>query len=202
MAYVTGFFAADGNIITTRRGTHYISFYSADREILMDIQRCMQSSHKLSTRKTLNGCVYKFQIGSRYMYETLRALGFTEGKSKRMIMPYIPPKYVPDFVRGYFDGDGNVWIGTHNKRRNKPTKVIQVAFTSGSRSFLYGLWSVLKSEGIKGGSLFDSRTKNYSRLLFSTLDALKLAEIMYNGHPKLFLKRKRLRFEEFRKMRP
>jgi len=51
--------------------------------------------------------------------------------------------------------------------------------------------------GIEGGSLFTLKNKNYSRLNFASKDALKIYKIMYtNGH-KLFLPRKKQRFEEF-----
>jgi len=62
MAYVLGFFAADGNMVNTNRGGCYISFYSSDRSILSSMQEVMKSNHKLSIRKSEN--VYRFQIGS------------------------------------------------------------------------------------------------------------------------------------------
>lgn len=201
MAYILGFFAADGNIVRTKRNTHFMSFCSVDKDILEEIQKCMNSGHKLSERQTETGCVYRFQIGSKMMFEDLVRLGFEERKSNRMIMPRIPSQYVPDFVRGYFDGDGNVWVGTLNKNRQSPTLVIQAAFTSGSKVFLTGLLELLRENGIKGGSLYTSKTRNFSRLHLSTLDALKLSEIMYNGQPKLYLQRKKLRFDLFRSKR-
>lgn len=201
MAYILGFFAADGNMVTTKRNTHFVSLSSADRDILQKVQKEMKSDHKLSERRTETGCLYRFQIGSKVIFEDLNVLGFTERKSNRMIMPNIPNQYVPDFVRGYFDGDGNVWVGVLNKNRSNPTSVIQVAFTSGSKIFLIGLLDLLRKHGIKNGSLFTSKTKNFSRLHLSTLDALKLSEIMYNRQPKLYLKRKKLRFDQFRSKR-
>ncbi len=201
MAYILGFFAADGNIIRTKRGTHYISFCSADYETLKDIKDALQSSHLIAARKTETGCVYRLQIGSKIMYSDLVTLGFVDCKSNRMLMPNIPVKYRSDFIRGYFDGDGNVWVGLQNKKRLIPTMAIQVAFTSGSHGFLEGLLILIRTFGIKKGSIFNSKTKNFSRLQFSTKDALKLGEIMYNGQSKLFLQRKKLRFEEFKSQR-
>lgn len=34
MAYVLGFFAADGNMIRTKRGGHFISFHITDKIVL------------------------------------------------------------------------------------------------------------------------------------------------------------------------
>lgn len=198
MAYVLGFFAADGNMVESTRGNYYFSFYGSDKQILKKIKKVLESDHKLSKRTSLSGTVYRFQIGHKEMYYDLLSLGFQSRKTSRMIMPNIPKMFVPDFVRGYFDGDGNVWIGYINTKRKKPTHIIQAAFTSGSKIFLEDLLESLKKLGIRGGTIYVSKTKNFSRLQFSTFDALKLAEIMYNRNPKLFIKRKKLRFDQFR----
>jgi len=118
-----------------------------------------------------------------------------------MRVPNVPKELLNNFVRGYFDGDGNVWKGLVNRKRLKPTKVLQVAFTSGCKEFLENLLIILEKEGIKGGSLFKVKNKNCNRLSFSTLDALKLYKFMYNMNCKLYLKRKRLVFDKFIKMR-
>src|SRR3989344_1453727 len=114
------------------------------------------------------------------MFSDLCLLGVTPNKSKRMRIPKIPNRFIGDFVRGYFDGDGNVWSGYMNKSRPKPTSALQVAFTSGCVDFLSGLWILLEGNGVKGGSLFKIKNKQCHRLLFSTSDALKLHQIMYN----------------------
>jgi len=67
--------------------------------------------------------------------------------------------------------------------------------------FLSTLLSLLKDKGVVGGSLYKSKKGNYSRLSFSTLDSLKIYNIMYNASVELFLSRKRLIFENFIKMR-
>ena len=199
MAYVLGFFAADGNIIRTKNGGFYISFYSSDKDLLLSILESMDSEHKLSQRKSES--VYRFQIGSKEMFNDLILLSFIPNKVKRMKLPIIPKKFTRHFIRGYFDGDGNVWSGIINRSRKNPTKVLQVAFTSSSKQFLEALLTLLKIEGINGGSLFKVNKKNCSRLMFSTLDALKLYEIMYNVRDELYLARKKLVFEKFIKMR-
>ena len=199
MAYVLGFFMADGNMVLTKRGNHYFSFYSADRELLVEIRNFLESDHKLSKRTSENS--FRFQIGNKEMFGDLCKLGVTPNKSKRMKIPEIPSKFVEDFVRGYFDGDGNVWSGYMNKARTNPTHALQVAFTSGCLEFLNDLLLILKKKGLQGGSIFKVKNKECHRLLFSTLDALKLYQIMYNVPHRSHLKRKRLVFQKFLKMR-
>lgn len=201
MAYVLGFFTADGNMVKTKRNTHFIAFYSADRILIQFIKRAFSASHKISERKSVSGVVYRLQLGSKELFQDLLVLGLYPNKSRRLKLPNVPTRYAPDFIRGYFDGDGNVWSGITNKHRTKPTKILQVAFTSASIGFLGSLKNTLKQCGIKGGSLYMNHEQTYGRLLFSTLDALKIYKIMYNAPCKPCLKRKKLVFEKFIKVR-
>lgn len=197
MAYILGFLYADGNIVQTKRGTHFVALYSADKEILEAVLRCFQSNHRLGARKSLTGCVYRIQIGSKEWFKDLGELGLFPNKTKRMQLPVLPAQFFGDFVRGYFDGDGNVWTGFIHKDRASPSSTLRVSFTSGSPEYLLSLLEALKLRGIAGGSIFDSKIRHFSRLTFSLRDALKLYEIMYNAPHKLYLKRKKSIFEQF-----
>lgn len=202
MAYILGFLFADGNIIKTKRNTHFTSFYTADYNLLFDIRESINSNHKISERKTITGVVYVMQIGSKELFNDLVKLGLTPNKARRMELPKIPKEYIGDFIRGYFDGDGNIWSGLINKKRKTPTSVLMIAFTCASKSFLEKLFLVIKKEGINGGSIFMIKNKACSRLQYSTLDALKIYKIMYNKDYKLFLGRKKSVFDKFVEMRP
>lgn len=201
MAYILGFLFADGNIMKTKRNTHFVSFSTADKELLVSISKIMRSSHKISERKSETGSVFRIQVGSREIFNDLVALELTPNKSLRMKFPCVPKIYIGDFIRRYFDGDGNVWVGYGNKTRSKSTLNMLTAFTCASWGFLEGLAITLKDLGVKGGSLFKVKNLNCGRLQYSTLDSLKIYKIMYNTNSKLYLTRKRLVFERFTKMR-
>lgn len=51
MAYVIGFFTADGCMIRNKRGAHFIEFQITDKDILIKIRKVLQSNHKISIRK-------------------------------------------------------------------------------------------------------------------------------------------------------
>lgn len=201
MAYVLGFLYADGNIVQTKRGNYYIAIYTADQPLLSAMKKCMKSEHKIALRTSLSGCVYRVQIGSKEWFMDLSRLGLFPNKSKRMQLPRIPKKYFGDFVRGYFDGDGNVWVGLVHKNRKSALMAIQVAFTSGSYEYLQSLHNALRGRGIQGGSLYLSKKGNYARLALSIKDALKIYGIMYNTPHKLYLRRKKIVFEQFMEQR-
>jgi hypothetical protein len=123
--------------------------------------------------------------------------GLTEKKSKTILFPKTPVKYLPDFLRGYFDGDGGVWVGFKNKKSE--TLLISTFFTSGSRAFLVSLRGILSKNGLSEGSLVN-KERGFD-LKYSVKDSLKLYKIMYNSNCPLFLSRKRDRFEKYIKMR-
>lgn len=158
----------------------------------------MSSNHKISKRS--GG--YVLQIGSKELFNDLVTLGLTPNKARRMQLPKIPQKYVGHFIRGYFDGDGNVWSGYVNKDRENPTYILSTSFTSASRNFLQGLKNLLEKENLIGGCIYDIKGKKCSRLQYGAVNALKLFKIMYNGTHSLFLARKKAVFDKFIKMRP
>lgn len=201
MAYTLGFLFADGNVIKTKRNTHFVALYIADEELLIRIRHVLGSNHKISSRASVTGSVYRLQIGSKELFDDVGILGLHPGKSNRMSLPHIPKIYFGDFVRGYFDGDGNVWAGTINRNRERSTQVLQVSFTSSSTSFLLELRKQLQDFGVRGGGLYTTKRGTYSRLSLSTLDALKLYKIMYNAPCDLFLERKKRIFERFKQSR-
>ena len=207
MAYVLGFFAADGYITVNKRGGQFWCVQITDKKLLESIKKTIESDHKISTRvriKISEKTQYRLQIGSIEMCDDLRKLGFSERKTRSLVVPNVLNKYFPSFIRGYFDGDGNVWIGYSHKKTKKSNLVLQTMFTSCSLEFLTHLHKRITSLGISGGSIYTSK-KDYSRLKFSTLDSLKLSDFMYNDKIKDFkglcLGRKRKVFEKFKKMR-
>jgi intein/homing endonuclease len=203
MAYVLGFFAADGYINLNKRGANFWCIQITDKQLLESIKRVIQAEHKISKRQSKDGQkpIYRLQIGSRKMCEDLRKIGFGERKTKSLCTPNVSDKVLPDFVRGYFDGDGNVWHGLIHKDRSRPTLAIRVVFTSASLEFLDNLKKRLKLLDINGSII--KGKGNYYRLQYSTLSSLKLYDFMYNGCIKdsLFLKRKKRIFEKFKSMR-
>ncbi|MDO8663417.1 MAG: LAGLIDADG family homing endonuclease, partial [Candidatus Wildermuthbacteria bacterium] len=161
MAYVLGFFTADGNMIKNNRGAHFVAFYSADKDIIEKVRIALNSNLKVSLKNkhSINSNwrdSYQLQIGSKEIFSDLLNLGMTPNKSLTIKMPAVPTKFLNHFLRGYFDGDGHVSVSTYQKkdRKNKSTVII-TGFTSGSEKFLEGLWRTLKKGGIiKGGTLY------------------------------------------------
>lgn len=203
MSYILGFFAADGYITVNKRGGQFWCIDIKDKYLLEEIKRKIKSNHRISVRKRSNGHItYRLQIGSVKMCDDLRKLGFDERKAKRLKMPKIPDYLLNHFVRGYFDGDGNVWSGKIHKDRKTKTLAIQVVFTSCSEEFLSKLHKDLQKNKVISGKIRKGKG-NFFRLVYSINSSLKLYNFMYNGlgTSKLYLKRKKDVFERFITMR-
>lgn len=203
MAYVLGFFAADGYITVNKRGGQFWSIQITDENLLKKIRFTIGSNHKIgerSPRKVTEKTQYRLQIGSIEMCNDLRRLGYDGNKTKSMSVPFVPNKFLADFARGYFDGDGNVWIGYSYKNGEKMCRTIRVSFTSCSKIFLNGLRERLTELKIGKGNLFFKKPNAY-RLSYSVNDSIKLYKVMYFCYPvnDLFLLRKKKVFEKYLK---
>ena len=199
MAYVSGFFAADGYMWISGRGSHFFGFQINDRELLEEIRDALGSNHKIATRTRPNpkwNDSYRLQIGSKEMFTDLLELGMTPAKSNSLSFPAVPEKYLSHFIRGYFDGDGNVYFKRHYaKDRGKMRWIFQSRFTSGSVKFLEALHICLKSCGLKGGYIY-KKNRGYE-LVLSRHYSVALYGLMYNnGATKLYLPRKKRIFEK------
>ncbi len=199
MAYVLGFFAADGSMLRNSRGAHFIEFTVVDREVLLYIQKVTGSNHAIASRERGGNCktAYRLQIGSAAWFSDLGNHGFTQSKSRTLSFPKIPKTYLKDFIRGYFDGDGCVFFAScFSKERNKDIWVFTTSFTSGSRKFLEELHAELRTLGLAGGSL-KAKERGFE-LVFSRRDSLALYRLIYHtGRTTGFaLARKRSVFEK------
>jgi intein-encoded DNA endonuclease-like protein len=205
MAYVLGFFAADGCMMKNRRGAHFIEFQITDKDILLKIRKCIGSNHKISIREEKDNYKtrYRLQIGSKTIFSDLLKLGFTPRKSNTIKFPSVPDEYLSHFVRGYFDGDGNVYANTYKRadRGGRLSVTLLSGFTCGSRSFLKKMHLKLKNLAcVSGGTLYRSNSGVY-RLYFSVKDSSKMYGFIYNNAGNLFLSRKKKVFEKYFKKR-
>lgn len=195
MAYVLGYFAADGCMYHSRNGGFYnggfyIEFASTDLELLLSVKQLIHISNKIETKTVrtkeneLNRRKqYKLRIVSKRAFSRLKELGFTPAKSLTLLFPRVPKKVFADFLRGYFDGDGHV----HLTKRN----LLQVGFTSGSRPFLEVLQLRLNQEAKTGLGSLHPHGSNW-KLSYGTKDAARLYDFMYSTFAPCLLRKRRI----------
>jgi len=197
MAYVLGYFAADGCMYVNSGGSKFFNFVSTDYELLWKVKDILRSRHTiaLKRRRVRNWKdTYLLQIGSKEMYADLLKLGLRPKKELRLSLPEMPNIYLRHFVRGFFDGDGCVSQGYY-KRKNRKSKifVLMTRFASGSKYFLKNLFKrILLDTNLKGCL---SKNGTNFHLTYSKLASIKLYDYMYRDVAKeYYLERKHTKF--------
>lgn len=196
MAYILGFWWADGNI-TTRKYIFTISQHKDRKYILSQMLVKMGSNHPV--RKTKNSNCYRFEICSFDFVSDIMHLGGEENKSLKCKFPKVPKIFLPDFIRGLWDGDGCI---SYNKISKNHTailssgskKLIQLThkLLKGSIKGLGGSIVVIKPNGRFYGKYLIKAT--HYQLVFSTNDTKRLGLFMYSKPKGLCLKDKKDKF--------
>jgi len=143
MAYVLGFWFADGYM--RKEKSYRIVVVSNDTQVLRAIRNGMESNHPIRKSKLDQSSSIVFH--SKRLYEGLTLKGGIRCKSRLIQFPAVPQKYIRDFIRGYFDGDGSVFFVKYIRTKDRRlTRELRTNFTSGSRNFLEDLMAVLHRE--------------------------------------------------------
>jgi len=189
MAYVLGLVITDGCI--SRTGA--VSLSMNDRSLLVKVKKAMRSAHKIIPSKHQKG-LYYYSFAREKLVKDLKKLCVVPRKSLIVKFPKVPEAYLPDFIRGIFDGDGSVF---YDKRR--PNFPLRSKFVSGSEDFIEGLQSCLESLGMSKRTVYRQKTKNGWSYMFiyEHRNSIKLFNILYKNFKNgLFLERKYKRFME------
>lgn len=104
--YVLGLLASDGTISKNRNSKFVeIGLNKRDEALLNDV-RCFFKTNKPISFSKKDDC-FKFTLFSDRLYDIVTSYGIEERKSLTLaIRKHIPDKFLIDFLRGYFDGDG------------------------------------------------------------------------------------------------
>lgn len=186
MAYVLGFWFADGYM--TKDKSYRIRFSSADKEILEQIRTALESNNPISADRE----AWVTTFHSRHLFESLENLGGHRAKSRTISFPDVPKKYLRDFIRGYFDGDGSVhFIRYTSTKDQRPRKELRSNFTSGSIKFLEKLRAILTAELNFPNKVLGKYNDGGSlKLGYGVQDTKKLLDFMYYPGHTIALKRK------------
>ena len=124
MAYILGLWYADGCIYGGKMFD--ITLHKKDKYILNKIAK--EIGYEGNLYDYVDRQAARLNFSCVVIYNDIIKLGGMENKSNYISFPEIPLKYRPDFIRGYFDGDGCIMKLKGNR--------INSAFTSGSKQFL------------------------------------------------------------------
>lgn len=137
---------------------------------------------------------FVIQIGDVLFYKFLLSIGLTPNKSKTIGGIKIPIKYMSDFIRGLFDGDGCSY--SYWDKRWKSSFLLYLSFCSASKKHILWLRGIIyKYAGIIG-HISKAKTKSYYQLRYAKIESIKLFKYMYKDENSLFLTRKYLKIRE------
>lgn len=176
-AYWLGFLYADGciedgDLKSSKR--LQVSLKSTDFKHLSKLKKALNSSHPIHQRTIKSGIMKgkkycSFSIRSSQLCEDLIKKGCTPRKSLTITFPKLKKELISHFIRGYFDGDGSVFISKEKHWRNgNVSPVIHYRFV-GTKNFLEGIDSNINLKGrisdIKGSKAFELSYKRNKKLI-------------------------------------
>lgn len=169
MAYCLGFIAADGHVWKNRPYLT-IGISKKDRYVLEYIVKNVSPDTKI--RPTRNNI--QINIYSKQIHKDLSTLGIKNNKTKNLNIDFnIPDEFFGDYLRGFFDGDGCIWV--HKKPRQKDYYYANIVCMS--EKFI----DYIKNRLIFGKK-YKRKTRNgndYFELKFNQIECIKLFDIMY-----------------------
>ena len=124
LAYVLGYMAWGGSIIE-RLNTYFFTVQKKDSDVLYRIKDCLSIDNKIYGLKD-NPNFLRLGITQKGLPEALDRWYYGSRDSRRDLAfpPNMPKKYVPDYLKGYFDKHGSVIDSNHDTaiRFSCPTK--------------------------------------------------------------------------------
>lgn len=208
-AYWLGFVYADGFITKHANGSPVFGITLAEDEPLEKIKKAMKSNKRIGVYKKTNGysdksIEYKLAFCSNQLVSDLEKWGCVENKTFKLKFPdFLNEDLIPHFIRGYFDGDGSVYLHAQ-KTNNKEYQILGAQF-AGIYDFLNEMIKHFNFLNEDEKCLYQDTRKEtdcWRIQLNSNIRALKLYHYMYKDCPNdICLSRKRNKFEEFIKER-
>ena len=208
-AYWLGFIYADGFITKRANGSPVFGITLAESEPLEKIKKAMKSNKPIGMYKKTNSysnksIEYKLAFCSKQLVEDLEKWGCVENKTFKLKFPdFLNENLIPHFIRGYFDGDGSVYL--HTQKTNGKEYIMLGSQFSGIKSFLEEMIKHFNFLHDDEKCLYQDTRKEtdcWRIQLNSNLRTLKLYHYMYKDCPEnICLSRKRKKFEDFIKDR-
>lgn len=214
-AYILGFFCADGAI--SNKKTFSVRIGLKDINLLLAIRKALKSNHAISIIAVSHGFLKKdgttslacnLSITCPQIVSDIKNHNIPVDKTHELIFPSdIPPNLIKHFIRGYFDGDGSVFLKMNRrflKTKDHPNgylwekQSIGVSMV-GTTSFLESIAQYLRPITGQHGNIYEDKKKHCSSFLFSRDCCLNIYHYFYNDAT-IWLNRKRKIFEDYFKI--
>ena len=193
MAWTFGIWIADGNM---HEKNNAINFTSNDYDLLGIIKSNLKSDHKIGKNRNC----FQFRFSNKILYNDLLKRGGTPIKSLTIQFPEVPDKFLPDFIRGYLDGDGSNNIHIYRRGINN-NRYLRSVFT-GNIDFLTVLKDKIEEHAnIHVNKLHSNKNCNprIKQLSYHNKKAIALCDYIYQDSENSRLERKFEIYDQMKK---
>lgn len=190
--YVLGFFFADGSF--TENGIKFDQT-EADREILDKIKEVMKAETDVKVYKNtefkIDNKIYvgnpmcRLSISRISFKKELLELGFALNKTYVESTPNIPKEYIGSFLRGFFDGDGSVTVGSSTA----------LSFTIKEKGNAVFISELLKEIGTEPFIYYRESRDVYTVIIRRKKELQIVRKSIYENANHLYLQRKKDKFD-------
>lgn len=176
-AYWLGFLYADGYISTHNRWGLELQIEDIDH--MKNLLAELDANILIKTRARSLSTSCLFQISNTHMYQALLSKGVIRNKTELLSFPnenILPKEFYPDFIRGFFDGDGSVCF-YYNKQKRKDGHIAKyprcsMSIVCKSEDFIKNILCILEDAGIQAGYYINKRD-NLPLIQISNFNDLK-----------------------------
>lgn len=185
-AYWLGFLYADGY---NSEKTLELTLCKEDESHIEKLKKSLQSSAPIKNKKVRNFEASRISICNLKLCQDLSEKGCVKNKSLILTFPkedILPKEYQRDFIRGYFDGDGCIYI-------NKELEKCSVSFV-GTFDFLKTISDIFNKELNLTQVAILPQGKAYSISWGGVEDCEKIYKYLYK-YSNIFLDRKLEKFD-------
>lgn len=151
-AYWLGFIMADGNITVSKSNSYkfQLNISTKDKDHIYKFADHIQYTRKIVEYEVKSGfneeqySLVTLKVDNKIFCENLIAHGIIPQKTGHERIPNIDQKYLIDFIRGYFDGDGSI---SFFYRKDKPnTMCASIKIVCANKDFLIDLREVISQQ--------------------------------------------------------
>lgn len=196
-AYILGFLFADGCVNSNMRQIR-LKLQERDEEILKNINLYLNYNKPLNKGITKDGFKQSMIIiCNKKICTDLMNHGLTPRKSFTCQFPSLDSMFLSHFIRGYFDGDGSIYVyrGRQNNKKIGEIKIMS------STVFCVKMMEVLSTRNIKCKIEHDKRIKiGVDQIRIRDNKSIKLFYYFIYYNATMFLNRKHDKFLTFLNM--
>lgn len=192
MAYLLGFLAADGNV-KEKENCINIQLQKSDQNFLEKIKDLVNSDRPIKNYLTNAGnLTCKLEVWSSEWKKDLAIYNIVPNKTFKLIPPdRLDSQYYFDYIRGYFDGDGSIYVNL--KKYKNEFKIIGASY-----NLITWFYSQFLQQGIKiqfKTFLTNNGVQMYEIITTNKETIRDIYKIFYTSENVFCLERKKQKFE-------